>query len=82
MATNKKGQARMWIGTFNKKAEGIAPEAAEYYLRRWHELGGAQFVTGQIESGKEGTHHIQFFLHMQKKVTMSALKKHCPHAHY
>lgn len=82
MATNIKGQARMWICTYNSKAEGITPPTAEEYLRRWHELGGAQFVTGQIESGKNNTQHIQFFLHMKKKVTVSALKKVCQLAHF
>lgn len=82
MATNKKGQARMWIGTYNAKSTGIKPEVAEEYLRRWHEVGEAHFVTGQIESGQKGTQHIQFFLHMKKKLTIAALKKVCSHAHF
>ncbi len=72
----------MWIGTLNAKAEGFTPEVAEAYIKRWHELGGAQFATGQIEQGKEGTPHIQFFLHMPKKVTVATLKKVCARAHF
>lgn len=73
----------MWIGTYNASAEGILPEVAEAYLRKWHELGGAQFATGQIEKGEKcGTIHIQFFLHMKQKCTITTLKKVCPRAHF
>lgn len=82
MATNQKGQAKMWIGTYNKKEDKLKPEVAEEYLRRWVEGGHAHFATGQIECGKNGTHHIQFFLHMKKKVTVAGLKKVCGHAHF
>lgn len=51
------------------------------YLEKWHTEGKADFVTGQLEKGKDGTPHIQFFLHYKAQKRIAALKKHCKHAH-
>ena len=49
----------MWIGTLNN------PEIvfAEEYLEAWKQKPDCAFVTGQFEKGKNGTEHIQYFLH-------------------
>lgn len=72
----------MWIGTLNSKGKDFDAMTAEDYLKKWYEEGGAHFVTGQVEKGKNGTSHIQFFLHMKKKVTVATLKKVCEYAHF
>jgi hypothetical protein len=45
---------------------------------------GAEYVTGQVEKGKEnGTIHLQFFLQFKKPgKRVTALKKHCKLAHF
>lgn len=70
-------KARMFIGTLNNPQDN-----AEDYLRQWHTQAKAVFVTGQLEKGKEGTVHVQFFLHFATQMRLSALKKHCKQAHF
>jgi len=54
----------------------------ESYLKAWFD-SGAKYVNGQLEKGKEGTVHIQFFLNYEKPgKTIAALKKHDKHAHF
>jgi len=50
-------QTRMIIGTLNNPKV----DAAEY-LEGWSKIPGVVFVTGQLEKGKEGTPHIQYFV--------------------
>jgi len=50
-------QTRMIIGTLNNPKV----DAAEY-LEAWSKVPGVVFVTGQLEKGKEGTPHIQYFV--------------------
>ncbi len=68
-----------FIGTLNN----IEPVMCESYLQKWH-TAGCEYVTGQLEKGKEGTVHLQFFLNFggKAKKRISALKKHCPKAHF
>lgn len=68
-----------FIGTLNN----IDPVMCESYLEKWHTTG-CEYVTGQLEKGKEGTVHLQFFLNFggKAKKRISALKKHCPKAHF
>lgn len=67
----------MWIGTYNN----IDPLVCESYLEKWHKSGCA-YVTGQLEKGKEGTPHLQFFLQFAKPQRLSALKKHDKTSHF
>lgn len=69
--------ARMWIGTYNN----IEAAMCDSYLEKWLSAGCA-YVTGQLEKGKEGTPHLQFYLHFPKSVRLSALKKHDKISHF
>lgn len=55
---------------------------AEEYLRKWFTAGKARYVNGQVEKGKEGTVHIQFYLNFENPTRLAALKKHCQRAHF
>lgn len=72
-------KATMWIGTYNN----IDTTVAEAYLEKWHTEHHARYVTGQIEKGKEGTIHLQYFIMFGKdQKRLTALKKICPHSHF
>lgn len=71
-------QARSWIGTLNNPDTAMA----QSYVESWFTKARARYVNGQIEKGKEGTIHIQFFLNFEKPVRLAALKKFCPRAHF
>lgn len=68
---------RMAIGTLNNP-----PEEYEEYLEKWSKVPGVAYVTGQLEKGKEGTPHMQYFLHLEKKQRISWFKKYCPKSHF
>jgi hypothetical protein len=68
-------RARNWLGTLNNPA--VDPEE---YLLQWADK--AVYVCGQLEEGKEGTRHIQFFVNFKQAVRLSALKKVCGKAHF
>jgi Putative viral replication protein. len=55
---------------------------AKEYLGLWHAKGAARYVNGQVEKGKEGTIHIQYYLNFENSVRLSQLKKHCPKSHF
>lgn len=78
--TREQMTSQMFIGTYNN----IDTTIAEAYLEKWHTQHKAVYVTGQIERGKEGTIHLQFFVQFAKehKKRVSAMKKLCPHAHW
>lgn len=78
MAASPKGN--QWIGTYNN----IDVTIAEDYLKKWHETAKAVYVTGQIEKGKEGTIHLQYFVQFGPKdqKRLSALKKFCSKSHF
>lgn len=68
-----------WLGTLNN------PELidTESYLKTWFTGTGAKYVNGQLEKGKDGTVHVQFFLNYEKPgKRLAALKKHDPRAHF
>jgi len=67
-----------WLGTVNN------PDTSnvEDYLKKWFD-DGAAYVNGQLEKGKDGTVHIQFFLNYKKPGRrLAALKKHDGRAHF
>jgi len=70
----------MWIGTYNN----IDTCICEDYLEKWHTLHKAVYVTGQLEKGKEGTPHLQFFVQFAKasKKRLAGMKKVCSHSHF
>ena len=51
-------------------------------MEKWNTIGGARYVTGQLEKGAEGTPHIQYFLNFEKPKALTALKKHCKISHF
>lgn len=71
-------QATAWLGTLNN------PDltTVEEYIKLWYTKAKATYVNGQLEQGKEGTVHIQFFVLFPRNVRLSALKKHCGKAHF
>lgn len=71
-------KGRMWLCTLNNPDTTMS----ESYLNKWHTDAGAQYVTGQLEKGKEGTVHLQYFIHFKDQVRPSALKKHCARSHF
>lgn len=75
MKQDETGTARNWIGTLNNPEE-----EPEDYLKTWSEH--AEYVTGQLEKGEQGTEHIQYALHMAKPTRLSALKKICKRSHF
>jgi hypothetical protein len=68
-------KARTWLGTLNNP--DVDPSD---YLSAWADK--ARYVCGQLEEGKEGTRHIQFYLNFKEPVRLSALKKKCGKAHF
>lgn len=71
-------QSRNWLGTLNN------PDltSVEDYLKRWKDTLDCQYVNGQLEKGKEGTVHVQYFLHFNSNKRISALKKVCSKSHF
>jgi len=76
----KKSQviARSYIGTYNNPPVDFIID----YLEKWTTVGGARYITGQLEKGESGTPHIQFFLNFEKPRAITALKKHCKVSHF
>ena len=75
---------RTFIGTLNNPAQAYPDIQVQDYLEAWRTKAGAEYVTGQLERGKEGTPHVQFFVQWKKptKKAITALKKHCKFAHF
>jgi Putative viral replication protein. len=71
-------KSSQWLGTLNNPDSSMAQE----YLSLWKSKGGARYVNGQIEKGKEGTIHIQYYLNFENPTRISALKKHCSKSHF
>lgn len=67
-----------WLGTLNNPEVALAD-----YLEAWITRGKAAYVVGQLEKGKEGTVHIQFFVNFKKPgQRLSYMKKFCSKAHF
>jgi len=75
MIGKTKDKSRNWIGTLNNP--DVDPSD---YLLMWSKH--ASYVCGQLEEGKEGTRHIQFFVNLGGQQRLSALKKVCSKAHF
>lgn len=67
----------MWLGTLNNP-----PPMPQDYIEAWVTKAGAVYATGQLEKGKEGTPHIQFFVQFKQQKRLGHLKTHCPAAHF
>jgi len=68
---------RIFLCTYNNPT--VDPKD---YLEKWFTVAKARYVCGQLEKGKEGTVHIQFYLNFAKSQRLAALKKHCKSAHF
>lgn len=75
-AKNIRAKGRNWMGTLNNP--GVAPEE---HLRSIH-VPGVTYVVGQLESGEEGTEHIQYYVNLDKPQALSYMKKLCPRSHW
>lgn len=58
------------MGTLNNP--GIP---AEEFLRTVSEHAGVQFTCGQLESGLEGTEHVQFYVNLKQPQALSFVRK-------
>ena len=73
----------MFLGTLNNPSEHYPDISPAEYIEAWRTRAGAVFATGQLEKGESETVHIQFFIQFTKPgKRMTALKKHCKHAHF
>ncbi|AXH76045.1 MAG: helicase [Circoviridae sp.] len=70
-------KSRMFIGTLNNPKH-----TPEDYLTQWYATGNFAYITGQLEKGKDGTPHVQFYLHAKKPMRITQLKKHCKQSHF
>lgn len=70
-------QTRMVIATYNNP-----PEEYEEYLEKWSKIPGVVYVTGQLEKGENGTHHLQYFVQTKEKKRQGFFKTHCKHSHF
>lgn len=75
---DKMSKARAWLGTLNNPDTTMV----EAYLSKWFTEAKASYVNGQLEKGKEGTIHIQYFLIFPGQIRLAALKKICPKSHF
>lgn len=54
----------------------------EEFLRHLSEQKGVQFTCGQLESGLEGTEHMQFYVNLEQPQALSFMKKLCSRTHW
>lgn len=71
-------QFRMWVCTLNNPDSTTVAA----YLESWTTKAGACYATGQLEKGKEGTSHVQFFVQFKEQKRIGTLKKFCKKAHF
>ena len=73
-----------YIGTLNNPEEHYKDFMLEDWLQAIHKQSKAVYTVGQLEKGKEGTQHVQYFMCFskedQKRIT--AMKKVCKHTHW
>lgn len=68
-----------WLGTLNNPDIALTQE----YLQKWYKDTGATYVNGQLEKGKEGTVHVQYFVNYKKPgKTLHFMKQHCSRSHF
>ena len=68
-------QTKTWLITHNNPTHDTHD-----YLEKWAKE--SEYVNGQLEKGENGTPHIQAFVHLKKKASLRAMKKHDPAAHF
>lgn len=67
-----------WLCTLNNPDAATAQE----YLSKWFTTARARYVNGQLERGKEGTLHLQYYINFENPTRISALKKFCSKSHF
>lgn len=65
------------MGTLNNPGED-----AEAFLKRLSEAPGVTYVCGQLESGLEGTEHVQYYVNLKQPQALSFTKKLCARSHW
>lgn len=73
-----------YIGTLNNPQEKYPDFMAEDWLSSIHKTLGAVYTNGQLEKGKEGTVHLQYYVSLpkEKKKRLTGMKKVCKHTHW
>lgn len=72
-----RAKGRNWMGTLNN------PDIpAENHLRGVSQAKGVVYVVGQLESGAEGTEHVQYYVNLDKPQALSYMKKICQRSHW
>ena len=73
-----------FIGTLNQPHEKYSDFMAQDWLAALHNKLGAVYTNGQLEKGKEGTVHLQFYVSLSKdkRQRITGMKKACPHSHW
>lgn len=68
---------RNWLCTRNNPEK-----STDEYLELFQKGTGAVYVVGQLEKGKEGTPHVQFYVNFKTQQRISRLTKFDPKGHY
>lgn len=73
-----------YIGTLNNPHDHYKDFMLHDWLLTVHNNSKAVYTVGQLEKGKEGTVHVQYFMCFSKedKKRISAMKKICKHTHW
>lgn len=81
---SKTTKSTKFIGTLNNPGTHYKDFMAEDWLAEAHKHSGAVYTNGQLEKGKDGTVHLQYYMHFgkDKKTRVTALKKVCKHTHW
>jgi len=82
--SNRQPLRMRFIGTLNNPQEHYPDFMLQDWLEAIHKTSKATYTVGQLEKGKEGTIHVQYFMCFpkdnQKRIT--AMKKFCKHTHW
>ena len=80
---SKASKLLKFIGTLNQPSEHYKDFMAQDWLAEAHKHSGAVYTVGQLEKGKEGTVHLQFFINLPKPgKRITAMKKVCKYTHW
>ena len=72
-----------FLATLNNPQTHYSDFMLEDWLKAVHEKVKAVYTVGQLEKGKEGTVHVQFYVSLPKPgKRITAMKKVCKHTHW
>ena len=84
MSAKRETRVMRFIGTLNNPTDHYKDFMAEDWLAALHARTEAVYTNGQLEKGKDGTVHLQFYVSLpeKKKARITAMKKVCSHTHW